>query len=210
MQSVAVIGVLLVSGAPALPLRELDALWMARSIWGEEGARASYEAAAAIASTMLRRWAAVSRAQVQRNQSPPWPTLEALVVGGPTGGGYSTPVQAWREQTPHRVRARSLAWAEIPESIRRAVEDLFTGRIPLTQPGSGAVHFAAPYLVREKLPQNPDWRVVPSVAANELVSDEQGRQSPEPRVVAAVHSWTKTFAALGLFIGASLALARWV
>lgn len=195
MPAAMVLGVLVAQGAPELTLTETDALWLARAIVGEEGRPADGGAsvtrgqALAIASTMLRRWAAVNADRQRRGQGPAWRTLTALLAGDddPTDGrsqprtGYSNPVQEWLRNTgteaerARRAQVAGMAWDEVAEPVRRAVLDILSGRQPLTESGSGAVHFAAPRVVAEKLARNPDWKRVPAPSKNWLVSDSIGR-----------------------------------
>lgn len=158
----------------SLDLFEDDALWMGRMLVGEEGSRATFEAAHVLVSVLLRRFAAMAGPRLARGQAPQWSTITDLLRA------WSQPLQERQEATEHRMRIRSLAWTELSEPIRRAVLDTMTGRVPLWGRGTGAIDAAAPGFVRFR---EPDWRLVDSPAASWVWSTAVGRAAPEPTVV---------------------------
>lgn len=142
---------------------EEDALWLGRALVGEEGERASRAAHHAVASTLIRRWAFASRSYPRS-----FPTLTAMVRA------YSQPVNPiWENRgdadaIARRARIRSLAWSQLPETVRGVVVALLTGAESLS--ARGAVHFADGPTSANFQRNNPSATVVPSAAANVLLA----------------------------------------
>ncbi len=207
------VGRLLTPRGLRLPLSSLDAVWLARAVVGEGGTEVD---AAAIASTMVRRWALLR----DTNPRSPFRTLTDLVVGRFAGPdpyegagrevsvrGYSQPVAVqWRTgEVARRRRVRELAWDAIELSKRRAVLGVLTGARALTAPA--AVHFAAPAVVTERLPHHEGWRRVPvHGASNVFVSTAASRRVSEPLVVGIAPPSSRVAWAVFLVAGAAVAL----
>ncbi len=182
------VAVLKTAAGTKIPLSEADRLWLARMVVGEEGTTGGdlYLRALTVASSMLRRLAFTAA-------TAPWgPSLTNLLLGSPTGAyaGYSEPIRyasrstGTPQQQARRAEIRALRWAAIPEPIRRAVDDLFSGRIALAQPGSGIIHFASVATVAARLgqegPRREGWRVEQTPAYNAMVSTAAARGKQDP------------------------------
>jgi hypothetical protein len=179
---------ILTDGTTALALTDDDELWAGRMVVGEEGAGADVARTSAVVSTLLRRWTAYTTRRAARGERPNWPTFTHLLRA------FSQPVQPNRAddlrragnlEGAARVEAiQSLRWGDIPSVVRDTIRALFSGARPLSQQDSGAVDFAAPSHVAERMARGgvPDWQLVPSPARNALVSTFVGRNATEPRV----------------------------
>jgi hypothetical protein len=167
-------------------LTEDDEVWAIRMMFGEEGNTHPnpYEAARTIVGSMVRRLA----------QGGAWVSFTELVRGtDPAAGGrrkvgYSQPIRFDNHMDPRFV---DKPIAEVNPEYRRAIRDMFTGRVALGSPG--AVHFAAQAFTRAKLtdPSNPGyasakaegWQLLTTKAKNAVVSTKSSRSAPEVVVV---------------------------
>lgn len=194
-----VLGYLKVPGAGLkLELTDTDALWAARMIVGEEsspytepaGKTATVAGGSWIVSTMLRRWATTNERRKRLGSALLWPTFTDLLRA------YSQPISPkWENRgdeahIKRRKATRELQWDEIDPSIRSTVTALFSGKRPLDGRGSGANHFAAAYLVQEKLAKGSLVKIVPSPAKNTIAADGIGTGGTEPVVTPAKRSTT--------------------
>lgn len=198
-----ILGTLRTPGGLTLQLTSDDALWAGRMLYGEEGTRASLEAYATILSVLMRRWAAINDDRIGRGLGVLWPTFTDLLKA------YSQPLGAGAGPPPGREYIASLEWGQVPSLARVAILALFSGSMKLTQPSSGAVHFAARSFVRDKMASGrvPDWRLVETPAANAVVSDAQGRRLPRDPWVASDGDGPvgkATLVGLVLLVGAAL------
>ncbi len=163
-----------------------DALWCARMVVGEAGEdAAASDEAAALVSTMLRRYAVINDARLARGASELWGSLAVLLTGTESTRGYSQPVSVYWStrgddaRLARRARIRSLEWSAVPLSIRQTVLDVLSGTRPLI--AAPAVHFAAAAVVRAQLGADA-VRVPVRGASNWFTSGAESRKAPEPVV----------------------------
>jgi hypothetical protein len=198
-------------GGRTFVLTHEDALWCGRMMIGEEGPALSqfqngrwksahpngYEATRAVVGSMIRRFVQVGA----------WSSLTKLLRGTPEpgdAGGYSQPIRF----DDHRVPAlEAMTWEQIPDAYRRAILDMFTGRVALG--ARTAIHFANREFTRKRMtPGEPEylpsttregWRLVPSIAKNVMVSTSSSRSKPEVVVTGSNTNELRKLVILGAF-----------
>lgn len=138
-------------------LTEDDALWTARACVGEGGEGVTEPELSALVSTLLRRFAVLSDAQLRSSGALRWGSFGAFVRA------FSQPVNPrWAdrgtaEQQARRARIASLTWAEIPRQVAETVHAYLSGQRALTVPGAfdwGALSLYTSYGARASDPSS--------------------------------------------------------
>lgn len=176
MTAEGILGTLVSDGGLRLALTRDDATWMARACVGE-----SVRDAAEVTSTLLRRWAFVNDQRTGRGESTVWPTLTDLIRA------YSQPVNPrWAERgtaarQARRARISSMAWSDVPATVRTTVLELLGGRRRLALPG--AVHFADRRVSASFLARYPAATRVRASTDNVFIALPASRSYPEPVIL---------------------------
>lgn len=145
-----------------------DALWLARMVVGEAGARAGNSAESkALVSTIVRRWW-----QLEVRHGRPR-TLTQFARA------FSTPIQPTPPRPERHLPLQAQSWLELPEDIRECVSSILTGRAPLTLPGS--VNWGSPILYTRHGLDTASAATRAATAPAAIVSRETARGVREPR-----------------------------